>query len=41
MKSMNVSRLRTGYRKIAGEYNNTYNDVYSNDSPNDDLESRF
>ena len=28
-------------RKAVGEYKDMKNDFYSNDSPNDDLESRF
>ena len=33
-------RLHTRYRKTVGVYKDE-NDFYSNDSPNEDLESRF
>jgi hypothetical protein len=36
-----LSRLGTRYKKAVGEYKDIENDFYSNDSPNDDLESRF
>ena len=36
-----LSRLRTRFRKAVGEYKDIENDFYWNDSPNDDLESRF
>ena len=36
-----LSRLHKRYRKAVGEYKNMENDIYSNDSPNDDLESTF
>ena len=36
-----LSRLHTRYRKIVGKYKDMENNFYSNDSPNDDLESRF
>ena len=35
------SRLHTKYRKVVGKYKDIENDFYSNDSLNDDLESRF
>ena len=32
-----LSRLHKRYRKAVGKYKNMENDIYSNDSPNDDL----
>jgi len=34
-----LSKLRTRYTKAVGEYKNIEKDFYSNDSPNNDLES--
>jgi hypothetical protein len=36
-----LSRLSTRYQIDVGEYKDIENNFYSNDPPNDDLESRF
>jgi len=36
-----IFKLHTRYRKAVGKYKDMKNNFYSNDSPNDDLESRF
>jgi hypothetical protein len=41
MESELLSRLRTRYRKVIEEYKDIKNNFYSNDSLNDDLESKF
>ena len=36
-----LSRVRMRYRKTVGEWKDTENDIYANDSPNNDLENEI
>ena len=36
-----LSKLYTKYRKVVGTYKNMKNNFYSNNTPSDDLESKF